>query len=261
VLLVSTASAALVFTTSKNYDENTYAANIVDRDAFNTAGNATLVAAGQIINLATFSTDVSAAFLNDLGGIINFDQGTDATPYQSFTASYGTSQSKTLTATMTSSTGVSPYGSGFQLVPNITTAAMTTSGVSGLLNHMGSGSGSNNFGIAFDVPLSEIGVTWLQRTASRTASVKVILDDGSSIDFAQESQTAWVPANGDPDQDTFFGAKAPAGRAITAIRFGFSAASRIDDLAFVVAVPEPSSYIMVLAGLACLGIVFRKAKR
>jgi hypothetical protein len=253
-------AGAATYTTSQFYDESTFATNQVDTDAFNNPSNATLVGAGQIISLATLTADVSAAFTNDLGGVINFDSVTSDPGGNTFTASYGASQANTLTASMTSFSGGAAPGN-LQLVLNNTSAASAISGASGQVNHMGTGSGVTDYGLVFDLPLSEIGVTVLQRTASRTINVRVVLDDGSFVDFATESQVAWVPANGDPNDDTFFGAKAPLGRTISAIRFDFNSAHRIDDVAFVIAVPEPGSSIFMAMGSIGLAIVRRKAKQ
>lgn len=247
---------AITYTTSGVYDENVNGANTVDTDAFNTAGNAALVSAGQVISQATLTADVATAFASNSGGVIDFDSLASNPGGTDFDATYGISQANNLHVAMTSFTGGAAPAGGLSLVVNLTTAAVAISGNGTNLNHMGTGSGVIDFGLAFDKPLSEIGVTVLQRTAARTINVRVVLDDASLMDFATETQAAWS-GSGTPDDDTFFGARAPAGRTIAAIRFDFNAAHRIDDLAFVV-VPEPSSLALMIFVLGGIVLALRR---
>lgn len=259
----SSARAALMtYATTGAYDETTQT-NAVDTDASANAGNAALVTAGQIISLSTFSSGVTTAFNNDMGGVVDFGTSADVTNFnalsladkQSFLATYGTSQTQQLKVTLTTNTGAAPA---FSLQATSDTGAATPISLSG---YMGLSSGGN-FGFSFDRPLSEVALTIVSRTSLRTINpFRIVYDDDSFIDFASE-----VIANSNGGDDTFFGAKAPAGRSIKAIRVSGSAAIRFDDFAFVV-VPEPSScYALALGGIACFGMtsalsLLRRASR
>lgn len=256
VTLTSKGAAATIFTASRNYDENIVATNAVDRDAFNTAGNAANVADGKIISLSTLGGAVATAFDQDRGGVITFDdQG--AFSEASFEVKYGASQTNTMTVSLTTVSGGAPSNTFLSVVDNFS-AAKAISGSGTHSNHMGTSSGAD-FGIAFSQPLFEIGVTILNRTSNRESTVIVVLDDESTIAFVNESQAAWN-GEGDPTNDLFFGARAPTGRSITAIRFDNNNAIRIDDLAFTI-VPEPSAMMLVSCGMAGIVCVCRRFRR
>jgi hypothetical protein len=250
-LLSSALAAPMTYATVGAYDENTQT-NAVDSDAAANAGNATLVTAGQIIPLSTFTSNVLTAFNNDTGGVVDFGSSADVITFnalsaadkQNFFATYGTSHTQTLTVTLTTNTGTAPA---FNLTATSDTSAATP--ISGT-GYMGLSSGGN-FGFTFDRPLSEVALTIVSRTSLRTINpFRIVLDDDTTFDFASETID-----NSNGGDDTFFGAKAPVGRTIKAIRVSGGGAIRFDDFAFVVApVPEPSSFALALVGIMSIGI-------
>jgi hypothetical protein len=249
-IVPSALATPMTFATTGVYDETTQA-NAVDTDAASNPGNAALLAAGQIVTLSTFMSDVLTAFNNDRGGVVDFGTSTDVTTFnalsaadkQGFFATYGASQAQTLTVTMTTNTGTAPA---INLTATSDTAAATPISLSG---YMGLSSGGN-FGFSFDKPLSEVALTIVSRTSLRNVNpFRIVLDDDTTFDFALEEI-----ANSNGGDDTFFGAKAPPGRAITAFRVTGGGAIRFDDFAFVV-VPEPGGYAQAVCGAMCLLMV------
>jgi hypothetical protein len=179
-------------------------------------------------DIADFTTSVSSAYGNDLGGVIDFETTLTATP--SLEVSYGVSASKVLNIAFYTSAG--PGNPRNILVPN--SIAGITTPISGT-RVLGQTSNQGFMGLEFSgttLPV-EWGVTLLSRSAARTTTVKVILDNNEEFTFDAISSTA-SSTGGD---DVFIGYRAPEGRAVARIEFDESAFTLYDDFGFVVTPP------------------------
>lgn len=82
--------------------------------------------------------------------------------------------------------------------------------------------------------------------------------DGATLLGSFTGAAVYPPANGDQSVGLFFNAFAGAGEKITRIEFGSSSNAFETDNHAVVAVPEPETYALMLAGLGVLGFVARR---
>lgn len=82
--------------------------------------------------------------------------------------------------------------------------------------------------------------------------------DGATLLGSFDGSAAYPPANGDQSIGRFFNAFAGAGEKITRVEFGSSANAFETDNHAVIAVPEPESYALMLAGLGVVGFVARR---
>lgn len=244
-LAATAASVACgAFITTGNYDEQTFQTNAVDASASSGSG------AGSIVTLAQFKTDMTDAFANNLGGVVDFDN--ESLPSSSsFSATYGQSQGSTLIVTRGSglmSTAGSQSVTGASV--GISASAGPSTPPNG--NYLGFNNTPNGFTFTFNQPLVQWGVTFLMRSTSHTVSSLVItLDDSSTFTFGSETI-------GTTSDDTFYGYRAPAGRTISSVVATASALVRLDDMGFII-VPEPSALLTTVIGM--IGVLaWRRSK-
>jgi hypothetical protein len=237
MLLASPCLQAANFATSGVYDEQVTQMNAVDATA--PASNVTL---------ANFTTSVAAAFTANTGGVISFDtanEGADVNgnliSTSSFTASYGASQTNTLTITAAA-------GGSLNTNTNNTPISGTR-----FLGTTQAGSGQS---YAFSTPVSLFGITALNRGTIQTITPTLVFASGATLTLASFS-------TGTANTDTFFGYSSPSDpitrvNLITTATAPDSTNLRVDDLGFVV-VPEPSSMALgLLTGFGVLGLVRRR---
>ena len=215
-------------------DENTAVAliqnNGVDVSATSDTGNQ--------VSLATFTSAVQTAFNNNLGGVINFDNGTISGGFgtSSITASYGTSQGNSITigsaattsfalqTSLTSRTGISHPGDG-QTGNHIGLDASTTGAPD-----------SEDFVFNFSAvnKVVMVGGTILSRSGRPDVSIeaKVTFSDNNTATVTFSSS-----GNNNGGNDTFAGFKAPDGLFITRLRIdnlNLTGSFRsLDDLGFI----------------------------
>lgn len=246
-LMVSSAPAAQITTISTvttvgTYDENSVQANTVDRNANGDTINSTTSAT----DVAKFTTTVNAAFTNNRGGVINFDNAnggaitTDTatqTEGHSFTASYGTAQTKSLSITPTTSSSVGYFFHASS--SNVT----TISGGYELFAGQPTGNETLTFGPitggATGEKVTQVGFTLLGRANSAndpiTPSVRATFSDGTTSTLNSTSYTNANPTT----KDTFYSFVAPLGASISSVNIIFannaSGDNRlgIDDLGFI----------------------------
>lgn len=246
MLTATSVSHAVITTlTSGVYDENTNQANVVDASysGVPTSGVAT------VISVSVFSTNVSAAYLEGRGGVINFDDVASGNSGQ-IEASYAGGAS-TLTITGNNTGQI-----------NTTAADLNTIRATPISGSIFLRAAASPQTFNFSTGLLELGFTVLARNTARSFSTTLTYSDGSTAVFPTYSVNA-TSAAGQPDAtsspDTFFGFRAPDGLSITSLRLsGVSGAGDnlpIDDIGFIV-VPEPS-----VATLAVLGLFMTIARR
>lgn len=224
----------LMIGTAGVYDENAVQANSVNVSATSTAGNR--------LSLADFSAQVAAAFSSNLGGVIQFDSVPAGGPFTEIAASYGLSQGQTLII----SNGFAPW--------SISDSLTNRTPISGgqYLSTTGVDSGGR-FVFQF-APASQViavGATLLSRSGSSDIEFTAQV---TFSDLSTESVTFLSSGSSNAGNDTFAGFKAPDGLVITEFSFlnnPLNLYRSMDDLGFVVAIPEPSSFVLML-GLAVL---------
>lgn len=82
--------------------------------------------------------------------------------------------------------------------------------------------------------------------------------DGATLLGSYTGSAVYPPANGDQSIGRFFNAFAGSGEKITSVQFGSTQNAFETDNHAVIAVPEPESYALMLAGLAVVGFVARR---
>lgn len=237
--------AVIVTTTSGVYDEQTSQLNVVDQTATTpTSGTVSLV------SLATFKTDVAAAFLADRGGVINFDDINGPVIDAQINASYGLSTANTLNIT----------GGDFQVDMSAAAAIGATqiSGDTYLRKTV-----SSTFTFNFGTPLAELGLTVLARTGARSITATVTYDDLTTGAIGPIAIPTHGGSGATSTPDTFFGFAAPAGRTISKLVVASASTGDffvVDDLGFII-VPEPSSVTLGILGVTLLGGLRRRQWR
>jgi hypothetical protein len=186
------------------------------------------------------TTDVLAAYNNNTGGVWTFDTSfVGAASGDTFSLSYGVSQTSTLLLTYTDNTGGGVNQGGGN--------AVYASGS----NFLGLGGGAP-FTRTFtpDQPLQSIGIFELNRG-----------DAGRLFTFSATFADNTVLTTGTGNGGTTFwnGFTATGTNYITSFSIsGTGGLTRYDDMAFVVAVPEPSS--AALLGLVGFGAILRRRR-
>jgi len=258
-----TLAASIHFTATGVYDENTVQTNAVDIEH-----------AGNSQTLAAFKTAVSNAFANDAGGVLDFQTGTSTTglfhiaPSRPIEVLYGIGGSEmlTLTSAVDLTRQVSHTDAAHQAIA--ISAGTTGSPVNGTL-HAQYG---NAFTLTFTggKPIREVGVTALARNtySDGTAFVTATFSD-NTIDARSILGTALNDAG---DEDTFLHFLAPTGTSIASLTFNGSGIIPlgpsphlkqrilVDDLGFI-AIPEPSTLMLLTTGLSTLGLIVYRRRR
>ena len=113
-----------------------------------------------------------------------------------------------------------------------------------------SGAGATYFGFYLGSPDSYNSVTFKG-------------SDGSSTTLTGDQLVSYIvpPINADGNQGNgfYFGVKSTLGTTFTSVSFNSTSnAMETDNHAFILAVPEPETYAMLLAGLGLIGLVRRR---
>lgn len=165
-----------------------------------------------------FQADILSAYQNNKGGVISFDNDTNAIGQgaNAFVALVGANQATQLTVTRVGGTlnnnnnhnVISGFNYlGFQVAPSNT--------------------------LAFSLPLETFAITGLGRGTVPAMTLSIIYDNGTEHTFPQHSMGVEVTG------DSLFAWKAPAPRTISAVRFDATAFVRYDDLAVILANFQP----------------------
>lgn len=225
-------------------DENTGVAGIQN----NSVDVSATVDVANRVSLATFSSSVLTAFNNNLGGVINFDNGLTGNFGSTISASYGTSQAKSINITNgvsnTWTAIASTSRTGISHPTNDTTGTILS--ISG---NTGTATGPDfvfNFSVTDQVVM--VGGTLLSRSGAtnQTVTARVTFSNATTDSVVFTSAGANNGGN-----DTFAGFKAPTGFYITQFQFDLPTNEfrSVDDLGFIT-VPEPTSLAMIGLGAA-----------
>lgn len=85
--------------------------------------------------------------------------------------------------------------------------------------------------------------------------------DGATLLGSYTGSVVYPPADGDQSVGRFLNAHAGAGETITSIHFTSNGNAFETDNHAIVAVPEPETYALMLAGLASIGFMVRRRSR
>ena len=264
-LLLATTPAWASFIVVDTYDATTNT-NVVDQSA-------TTDATTYEISLDTFKTKVADAYVNGMGGVFDFDNGSQASGVTSMVVDYGNTGSGT-TKSLTINNDIpdgdpgtkgAPYyslpfdGSGREPISGQSMLGRTTSDIDFIFNLTDISSSD------LDEKVVAFGITVLSRTqpdypAGTTASVTAYFSGGGSV-FASDTITYQEATD-----DTFFGFEAPDGQYLTYVRINLAgpgdATTALDDLGFVTAaVPEPGTLSLLTLGLLALVPVARRSRK
>jgi hypothetical protein len=254
-MIVGLASAQRAYAVAVNVNAvGTYAPN---PNAL-TIVNATSNSNPNGITLANFQTLVANAFTANLGGVINAEPSggwlSNGTTYGDgaanvISASYGASLANVLTLYRSDLDGSNtPIG----INANTNNGTNVVSGTA----YLGIVTSASPVNLVFGSGLSALGLTEVPRGAIRVNTLTAMLDNGTTIAGSTEAITeANAPGA------IFWGFQAPVGRTIVGLNIvstdGATAQfSRYDDLGFVVAVPEPTSF--ALLGIGCAGLLMSR---
>lgn len=210
-------------------------------DSPNNVGNS------YFLTQANMSLAVGNAFNNNQGGVINWDSANgwvSGVNALSFTVSYGTSQSQLLTITRADGGGANTFGA------SLPSGSPPTSGD----QYLGFQNSGSPVTFTFDQGLSAWGITQLNRFASRDVTMSFTLADLTVISYSLQNQDPNSNNTGPLNWYGFQASDANPLMQVTIIANGFV---RYDDMAFVVAVPEPSSMALAGLGLAFLVVLRR----
>jgi hypothetical protein len=243
-------AAALVLTSSS------FAANPTTVGVLNpTPGTQTIVDSPQNVGNANFlgqaamSSLISSAFANDTGGVVNWDSANGWVVNQtalSYTVSYGTSQSQSLTITRDDGGGLNTF------------AASTGSGSTPTSGdqYLGLQNSGSPFTLTFDKGLTAWGMTQLNRFSSRTVTMSFTLADNTVITYNAQTQD---PTGGNVDSLNWYGFQATEANPLTKVTITANGFVRYDDMAFV-AVPEPGMAAWAGLGTALTLLRFRRSR-
>lgn len=252
MVFVFTGCAGLVITSAQAYGElitfpvvdqydGTGSGNIVDRNASFYEGNSSGVGdnASLVLDVKSFREEISKAYTNGRGGVVCFDNAVIVGGNQtdSFAASFASNKTLVVKNSDHLRTDLS--------APNIfvPVSGITTNG--GFLAKSNVNGDQNTLGATFNFTFEEqgfgsnehveaVGGTILGRSGSVESArwlMKVTLDNGDII-------AAIADVNfraGNTRDDTFFGARAPKGRHITAVTWISLSGqhSALDSFAFI----------------------------
>lgn len=211
------------------------------------------------ITVAPFTTNVLAAFNSNLGGVANFDGGTDSVSLSSDVATgrmnlgIDSALQLDLTITMTNTpNGQRIEGPGFgpisgeRYLQARQTASFTFNGIydaAGTTLLTGYG-------------IKEFGITLLDRNRDWTGNVVVTFSDNSTQTISGLSRPTGTSTN-----DTFVGFVAPENLFINSVAFNHTSAGDysliFDDLG-IVAIPEPGTLALLGIALAALAVFRRR---
>lgn len=247
--------AAVSVPTVGIYDEGTNS-NQVDRNA-----NGNLITATGPNDVLGFTQSMTTAFDTDFGGLIDFETSVTNNQSGPISATFGTSQSKTL------SIGVSASPSilfNFQSSGNVS----NISGSNFFFNSVDDGTDFTRFTFgaitngAFIEAVTSVGFTVLGRSSGVSTTV------AATATFSDLSTAVLGPVSFTSDgtfatQDTFYGFSAPAGQSIDNVLIQYIGSGDvrrgIDDFGFTTtAVPEPGSFAMLIVGGLSLLVMRRR---
>ena len=224
-------SAALV--TTDVYDPTGDGSNNIDTEA-----------AGNDLTLAEYRTLVSGAYAADRGGVINFDELSDQDLGTSFTADYGTNGTKTLTVSAGDNNvpGQAGWDSGWF----VRDAKDSDGAISDdkLLR------GAHDWDFDFDTGLEAVAITFIERNSKNPTVV-------ATIEFEDGTRTETF--NATASDDTFFAYEASRSNPIVSLEIATGDYHSVDELGFVVPIPEPAS--LSLLTLACASVLSRRGRR
>jgi hypothetical protein len=221
------------------------------------------------LTLANFRTLITSAFAANTGGVIDDEDqsagGTitgkwrnNGTTYgdgsaNAISVSYGIAQTNTLNLYRSD---LDATGAPVGINANSNNGTNVVSGTS----YLGIPANASPINLVFGKGLSALGLTEVPRGALRVDTMTAILDNAGTLVGSTET----ITANNTPGA-IFWGFQAPTGRSIvglnivstdgSAIQF-----SRYDDLGFVVAVPEPSSGVLIGLGSLGMGLFFSRSR-
>jgi hypothetical protein len=264
-------------------DPNPNSQTLVDA-ASNTAGGVTL---------ANFKTMIIAAYANNTGGVLDFQElyqggswpnnnngAANGTTVGNGAAnpvvgSYGTSLSNTMSfyrlegdtllaadgIDANTNQGTNVISGGWNTSGGSGTGLVNFSGGTAVIDGTGSTAGGGYMGITGDGspctlvfssnPLSAFGITGLPRGSSRATNIVFTLSDSTTFTTSNDLITTSA---------VFYGYQAPSGLSITKVQINNpNGVNRFDDLAFVVAVPEPAS--LILMGLSGVSLLVLRRRR
>jgi len=220
--------------------------------AFNPANTISSTAPASNITRAAFTTNVSTAFTGGNGGVINFNKaGGDLNMLSGDNYAGTLALNKNFSVTITDtasfrqvdmgtagSTSVSPGGPDLLGSNGNNTTATFTLGISGS-------------GYAAGEQIRQVGFAVINRSSGGNNPYTVVFTLDNATTVSLTDTVAQGAANTD---NTFFGYQASGDRFITSftINSGNTQPWLIDDLGFVVAIPEPSAALLGAVGMLLL---------
>ena len=209
--------------------------NVVDPNG-HTLIQATSTGTANQTDQSTFATNVSSAYSNNLGGVVNFDvtgDGLDTVP--AINANYGGGKTLAIALTGSSVVDISPLAppSGTAGVTNCLSAPDTGANLGDITFTMGSITGGQT-----NEKVTTFAFTFLTQTVLNGISVTVTatFSDGTNSIVTRTVNRDTV----NPTQDTFFGFVAPNGKSITSVSLVSNTTraqtTQIDDVGFITSI-------------------------